>query len=164
VVCVCVRCVCVCGVCMCVCGVFMCVCVVCVCSYEVDSERKCLYLLYGLNNFLLLIDAQWDNYNYYELHFTQDGTLTHCISWYHGLKSTFHRGCIGHGRPTEWPSKNRNRNKEHAMNWYNKFEEFLPLFLLTFKENCLVCVFQVALNGSIWAFKWCKCCINIAFR
>jgi len=80
VVCVCAVCVCLWCVYVCVCGVFMCVCVVCVCSYEVDSERKCLYLLYGLNNFLLLIDAQWDNYNYYELHFTQDGTLTHCIS------------------------------------------------------------------------------------
>lgn len=37
---------------------------VCVCSYEVDSERKCLYLLDGLNIFVLLIDVQWDNYNY----------------------------------------------------------------------------------------------------
>ena len=41
----------------------MCTCV-CVYSCEVYSERKCLYLLDELNNFLLLIDAQWDNYNY----------------------------------------------------------------------------------------------------
>jgi len=39
----------------------VCVCV-CVCSYGVDSKRKCLYLLDGLNNFVLLIVAQWDNY------------------------------------------------------------------------------------------------------
>ena len=43
-------------VCVCVC---VCVCVfVCGCSYGMDSKRKCLYLLEGFRNFVLLVVAQ----------------------------------------------------------------------------------------------------------
>jgi hypothetical protein len=56
------------------------------------------------------------------------------------------------------------RNQVHVMNWDNKFQIFVSLYLFTFEGNCyVVCAFQVAQSGSLCPFKLCKDCNNISF-
>jgi hypothetical protein len=74
-----------------------------------------------------------------------------------------------------YPSK-----QEHFMNWNNKFEVFFFSSCSSWRliAKCRACVFQVAevcaergslrwnltVNDSEWALKWCMNCSSIAFR